>query len=199
MPNEKSVAIISVGKELSLKKTIKLEVECYGITFYENEFFVTSGWSTEKEIQVIDSEGVVKRKLRPEAGVLKCPLYVTVEPKFGRVYVSDYENGVVGLDMGGEPIFRYNDTTTKGYMGICSTPSGDVFICTFQPNGISKVMKENKLVGSLPPDESELEPVITLPNKGGQRPRSIAYSRKTNRILISFVGQSVDVMSIYHM
>lgn len=55
MPNDRSVSLISVGKEMSVTKTIKLEVECYGITFYENEFFVTSGWSMEKEVQVIGS------------------------------------------------------------------------------------------------------------------------------------------------
>lgn len=200
LPNEKVVHIISVGRDMNIKKSIKLEVECYGVTCYENELFVTSGWSTEKEVQVINFEGVVQRKLRPKAGVMKCPLYVTVDAKMSHVYVSDYENGVIGMDMDGSVIYRYNDTVTKGYMGICSSPGGTVYICTLQPNGISKVRTENKLVASLPSlNENDLEPLISLPNKGGQRPRSIAYSKKSNKLLISFVGQSVDVLSIYHL
>lgn len=85
-------------------------------------------------------------------------------------------------------------------MGICSSPTGDVFICTLQPNGISKVMTEFRHFGSLKSlNEHELEPLISLPNKGGQRPRSIAFSKRTSKIVISFVGQSVDVINIYHL
>ena len=85
-------------------------------------------------------------------------------------------------------------------MGICSTPRGDVFVCTLQPNGISRVRTENKFMGSLSSlNANELESLMSLPNKGGQRPRSIAISKRSNRLMISFVGQSVDVMNIYHL
>lgn len=57
-------------------------------------------------IFITDSEGVVKRKLRPDSGVLKCPLYVTVDPRFAHVYVSDYESGIIGMDMSGNIIFK---------------------------------------------------------------------------------------------
>ncbi|XP_052814415.1 uncharacterized protein LOC128241500 [Mya arenaria] len=202
LPNDRTVHVITVGKQLTVNKTFRLDVECYGICHADGAFYVTSGWSTDKEVQLIDAEGVLKKKLRPEPGVFKCPLYVTVHNKFGHIYVSDYETGIVCMDMTGTVILKCADNNSKGYMGICSSPQGEIYICTLQPNGISKVHTENKRYGSLQSlNTSELEPLITLQtlSKGGQRPRSIAYSWNKSKIVISFVGQSVDVMSIYNV
>ncbi|XP_052234659.1 uncharacterized protein LOC127847094 [Dreissena polymorpha] len=202
LPNDRTVQVIHVGKTMTVSKSFKLDVECYGICYHDNAFYITSGWSTDKEVQIMDTEGVVQQKLRPEKGILRCPLYVTVDGKLDHIYVSDYETGIVGMDMLGKVTFKFSDTETKGFMGICSSPQGEVFICTLQPNGISRVQTEtNRVYGSITTlNEPELEPVISLPtfNKGGQRPRSIAFSRKSQKILVSYVGQSVDMMNIYH-
>ncbi|WAR09985.1 hypothetical protein MAR_035061 [Mya arenaria] len=166
----RDVTIVSATEVACTLPNDRLDVECYGICHADGAFYVTSGWSTDKEVQLIDAEGVLKKKLRPEPGVFKCPLCA--------------------------------DNNSKGYMGICSSPQGEIYICTLQPNGISKVHTENKRYGSLQSlNTSELEPLITLQtlSKGGQRPRSIAYSWNKSKIVISFVGQSVDVMSIYNV
>jgi len=53
-PFTRSVQILQVlTRDVSMKKTIKLDIECYGITQHNHLLYVTSGWSTEKEVQVM--------------------------------------------------------------------------------------------------------------------------------------------------
>jgi len=87
-------------------------------------------------------------------------------------------------------------------MGVCTTAVGELLLCTLQPNAVSKVTNENRVYESLTSlNKYKLEPFISLPtfSNGGKRPRSLSLDRKNNRLVVSFVGQSVDRISVYQL
>lgn len=189
LPNEKLIQMLKIGtKEMEKKKVIVLDIECHGITFYKNELYVTSGWSPEREIQVYKPSGEFSRKIRLPRDVFRYPLYITIDPKSRTIYVSDYINGVIALDITGKIVLQCKNTDIATYYkGIALTTPEHIYACTWQQNGVQRVHTEGK----------GLETVITWKISDRRKPLAVAYTSKTRRLVLSFCGDKRDVLSIY--
>ncbi|WAR09984.1 hypothetical protein MAR_035060 [Mya arenaria] len=190
IPSEKAIQFIELGgKELILRKKLTLDFECFGITCYNQELYVTSGFSNEREIRIMSQNGEVRKRFRPGIVDLRYPLYIEVDPRFKTIFVTDYNHGVIGLDLtAGELKFKCKDTDVHGYYkGVTMGHKGDVFVCTWNLHGVSKVHLDGR----------GLETIIPMPGKEGRKPHSIAFSKKSARLIISMCGGKRACLSVY--
>lgn len=189
IPTERSLQFIEVGKHMMLMKKVQMELECYGITFYNHELYVTSGFSNEREIHIVSLNGEVRKKIRPGIADLRYPLYICVDPKFRMIFVSDYNHGVVGLDVNsGEVKFKCKDTDVHGYYkGVTIGQKGHINVCTWNLHGVSRVHLDGR----------GLETIIPMPGKEGRKPYSIAFSKKSERLIVSLCGGKRGCLSVY--
>lgn len=189
IPNEKTIQVYKVGpKEFEKKLYLRLDIECYGITYYEPDIYVTSGWSSEREIQVIDLSGEVKRKIRLPRSIFRYPLYITIDPKSKFLFVSDYVNGVICLDMSGKVILQCQEPEAGSYYkGLTVAIPGQIYACIWQQNGVSRVHTDGR----------GLESVLTWLSADRRKPLAIAYTSKTKRLVLSFCGEKRDLVSVY--
>lgn len=190
LPNEKTIQLFQIGlKSIEKTRSVVLDIDCYGITFYEDEMYVTSGWSSEREIQVIMSSGEFSsRTIKLPKGVFRYPLYITIDPKSKTIYVSDYINGIVALDMTGKIILQCKNTDVGTYYkGVTLTTPGQIYACTWQRNGVQRVHTDGR----------GLETVLSWKISDIFKPLSVAYTSKTKRLILSFCGEKRDLLSIY--
>jgi hypothetical protein len=189
LPNEKLIQMFQIGpKELERTKSFGLDMECYGITFHETDLYVTSGWSTDREIHVIKPTGEFIKKIKLPKGVFRYPLYITIDPKSQIIYVSDYINGIIGVTMDGKILNQYRDEDIGTYYkGVTLTTTGQIYVCTWQQNGVQRVHTDGK----------GLETVLTWKTSERRKPLVVAYTSKTKRLILTFCGDKRDVLSIY--
>ncbi|XP_045179371.2 uncharacterized protein LOC123538992 [Mercenaria mercenaria] len=189
IPTERSLQFIELGKTLILRKKVPLEIECSGITCYNHELYVTSGFSSDREIQIVSLNGEVRKRIRPGIADLRYPLYIVVDPRFRTVFVSDYNHGVVGLDaVTGEVKFKCKDTDVHGYYkGVTVGHKGYIYVCTWNLHGVSRVHLDGR----------GLETIIPMPGKEGRKPHSTAFSRKSERLIVSLCGGKKGCLSVY--
>lgn len=190
VPSEKAIQFVDLSnKGLTLAKKLTLDIECYGITCFNAELYVTSGFSTEREIRIIGLDGATRKKFKPGIVDLRYPLYVTVDPKYRTIFVSDYNHGVIGLDPGtGELKFKCKDTDVHGYYkGVTLGNKGNIFVCTWNLHGVSRVHLDGR----------GLETIIPLPGKEGRKPYAIAFSRKSERLVVSLCGGKRACVMVY--
>lgn len=189
IPTERCLQFIEVGKEILLGKKVTLDLECSGITCYNNELYVTSGFSSEREIQVVSLDGEVRKKIRPGIADLRYPLYIAVDPRYRTIFISDYNHGIVGLDVNtGDVKFKCKDTDVHGYYkGVALGNKGNIYVCTWNLHGVSRVHLDGR----------GLETVIPMPGKEGRKPHSIAFSKKSERLIVSLCGGKRACLSVY--
>ncbi|WAR25408.1 hypothetical protein MAR_011112 [Mya arenaria] len=189
LPAEKIVQLLKIsGRDIEKKKGFLLDIECYGIAFHAQDIYVTSGWSAEREIQVLAPTGELRRKIRLSKTVFRYPLYITVDPKTEVIYVSDYINGVISLDMTGKILTQCREPDTGCYYkGIEMTTSGQVYVCQWQQNAIARVHTDGR----------GLETVLIWDQKDRRKPLAIAYTTKTKRLALSFCGEKRDFLTLY--
>ena len=188
LPHEKTIQFLYVTKTMEQKKRLQLDIECYGITFHANELYVTSGFSANREIQVLSLDGSLRKRLKPGIVDLRYPLYIVVEPRTNIMFVSDYNHGIVGIDMRGAVKFKCQETDIHNYYkGLALSVHGYLYVCTWSMNGISQVHTDGR----------GLETIIPMPEKGGLKPYAIGYSKRSKTVVISLCGKNRGFMSVY--
>ena len=189
LPSDKCLQFVELGKELVLGNKLQLDIECSGITCFQYELYVTSGFSVDRQIQIVSLKGVVRKRIRPGIADLRYPLFIAVDPKVRTVFVTDYNHGVVGIDLNSsEVLFKCKDTDVHGYYkGITLGHKGQIYTCTWNLNGVSRVHLDGR----------GLETIIPMPDKEGRKPHSIAYSNKSSRLLVSLCGGKRSCLAVY--
>ena len=189
IPSEKALQFIDLGEELLLCDKITLEFECSGVHCFQNELYVTSAFSNDREIRIMSLTGKVRKRIRPGIVDLRYPLYIVVDPRFRTLFVTDYNHGVLGFDAnGGDVRFKCKDTDVHTYYkGITIGHKGDLFVCTWNLNGISRVHLDGR----------GLETIIPMPGKEGRKPQCMAFSQKSQRLIVSLCGGKRSYISVY--
>ena len=188
LPHEKTIQFVYVGKTMEATKRVQVDIECSGITFYENELYITSGFAANREIQILSLDGKLRKRIKPGIVDLRYPLYIVVEPRMKIMFVSDYNHGVVGIDMRGFVKFKCQETDIHNYYkGIALSNHGHLYVCTWQMNGVSRVHTDGR----------GLETIIPMPEKGGLKPYAIGYSKRSKTVVVSLCGKNRGYMSVY--
>ena len=149
------ILIVKVDKNsLKHERQFNIEGRPRAIRFSSPHLYIACSEGKKAHILVLEGEKVV-RTLRPKPGVLSQPQYIAVSSSAEIVWISDFYNGIIALDMKGSVLFRLTDSHVSEYGGITIDVYDDVYICAGKPYGIYKVSQDCKDLKSLMVWENE--------------------------------------------
>ena len=117
LPNINSLQYITIGTDLTLSKTKKVNYKPFAMVKYGDDILATVGDKVWK-VAVIENHGTVKRTIYQDNGSLfSKPYYIDLSVDQKTVYVVDGYKGCIGLSMDGNVVFQYQDQKVKYYLG----------------------------------------------------------------------------------
>ncbi|CAG2202569.1 unnamed protein product [Mytilus edulis] len=135
-PDEKAIKIFNMENE-TVTKVIKLDKQCYGLSFSNNSLAV--GLSDD-EIRIIDLEGNTLKSIQVKS---KSDLYYLVYCN-DRVIYSDCDGkAVYCYDGSGKQIWQYKQDLS-GPWGLCTDTYGNIIVADYGSNRIIVISKDGK-------------------------------------------------------
>ncbi|XP_053382718.1 uncharacterized protein LOC123544247 [Mercenaria mercenaria] len=138
LPGKQTIQFVSSSSnKLSLKRKVKVDAECFGISCYQEKFAVT--FLSPKKLQIIDLKGKVLTTVSAHSSgkdIFIEPNYVTSNSH--SIYVSDQGMySVIRLNWQGELIGRYSDT--RAPQGLTMLEDGSLLVCEYWDGNIRHI------------------------------------------------------------
>ena len=114
MPNISSLQYINIGTDIALSDTKKLKYQPWAIVKYGDNILATV-YDRFWKVVVIDNRGTVNRTIYQGNGSI---IYIGLSFDQKTVYVLDEDKGCIGLTMGGNVVFQYQDQKVNVYGGL---------------------------------------------------------------------------------
>ncbi|XP_045157262.2 uncharacterized protein LOC123523677 [Mercenaria mercenaria] len=148
--NEKKVEIRTFAEATLNPKTIlNVGKECRGICQKNNDLIVACGSNDTAEVRVYSMDGKLKRALNIDAKgnkLLSSPYSVKTNTDGSVVFVADYDNGVIALQLDGTLMWKYNDKKIiHGVSDIAVIDESDeLYVCGQASYNIVKISKDGR-------------------------------------------------------
>ncbi|XP_045198981.2 uncharacterized protein LOC123553305 [Mercenaria mercenaria] len=128
------IQFISVSSnKLKKKQTLKVDGECYGLSYCQGKLVVS--FQHPAKLQILDTNGTVLTTVKGE-NIFSRPEYVTTNTNY--IYVSDWDiKTITRLNYQGEVIGSYGGITLP--YGITLSDDGTVFVCDRQRSVIEEI------------------------------------------------------------
>ncbi|KAL4234414.1 hypothetical protein ACF0H5_006060 [Mactra antiquata] len=142
LPFESKIQFISLGNELKATRSIKLDMDCYGIVCRNQELFIVcNDYLIGPAVQVVSLTGRIKQTIDTDRNgrrILTDPYYLTVTSTGKLIYVSDKDR-IVCMDRHGNVTSIYQDTSLRNARGIDLDPEGNLYVCGYMSNNIHQI------------------------------------------------------------
>jgi len=166
-------------------RTINLNGRPRAIDCNNNMIFVAVCKGQEFNITTIDKDGKVKKNV-PQKNVIKDPQYISVQASRDRLYVSDFNQGILALTLTGTVVFKKAKSELREFGGTAIDKNGDVFVCAGRPYGIYRVCSEG----------FSMVPFITWED-GDVDPQALAFCEKNDTFLVTCCNSNKAFMYAY--
>ena len=190
LPKESCLQNVKIKSNdmVQLGKKLKTKMKCEKILKYKEHFLVTAYDDVYFCISVIDWNGKLIQSLynEPKQAVEIFESYyeIALSPDIKTVYITNKEDGCVGLSLTGEIIFKYKEPGEGGHFGVCTGPEGYIYVACFDSDKIIMLNKGGKKIKDL----------VSLK---GMRPSYVEYNAAENKL---YVGQTnTNKMLCYHI
>ena len=147
--DENAIQILSIANEIKPVNKFKVDGKPRAIVYSQPYMYVACSDKTNSHILVVDENYETVKQIRPKDGVLRRPQYMCVDSKSGKIYISDFYNGVIVLNSDGEVLSTLNDNNLTEYGGITTDVLGNVYLCAGRPYGVYKLSKTGNSVAAL--------------------------------------------------
>ncbi|KAL4230178.1 hypothetical protein ACF0H5_010563 [Mactra antiquata] len=84
-------------------------------------------------------------------------IHVTVNERGDRLYISDFNKGIVCLDGDENYLSTYNDRDLNGIDGVCVDGKGNLFVVGCRPNNVVQFSEDVKKIGVVIPQQDGLK------------------------------------------
>jgi hypothetical protein len=149
MPLKKEVHFISTERKMKTIKKINTDFECYGLAYTNNNLYISDG-DTSVYVYTLSGRKLNKFSKDPSGQKLFADIYsLAVSKDATRIYVADYENGLIVLDHNGQVITSFNDERLKGASCCYFTEAGSVLVSGFESNNVLQFTCDGELVGEI--------------------------------------------------
>ncbi|XP_045216819.2 uncharacterized protein LOC123566614 [Mercenaria mercenaria] len=132
--DKQNIQFISVSSnKLKKKQTLKVDGECFGISYCQGELVVS--FVKPAKLQILDINGTVLTTVRG-GNIFSMPVNVTTNTD--SIYVSDWKmKKITRLNWQGEVISSYGGLTWP--IGITLSDDGTIFVCDKKSNDIEEI------------------------------------------------------------
>ena len=178
LPIERQLNIVKIQEELVLEKKVKTKLMYGPVTKFKDTVIVFAEGKYHNYLNVINKQGhrlkCIRREKRNKQtnGIFQKVTCIAVSSDNETVYITDLNNGCIGLSMKGKVVFRFADVQVSGYSGVCTTSEGDIFITGKETNNVILV-KKNK------------ETVKEIVSANLRSPSFVSYCKERNQLLVT--------------
>ncbi|XP_045192593.2 uncharacterized protein LOC123548962 [Mercenaria mercenaria] len=142
LPFESKIQFIAVTDQLKATRSIKLDMDCYGIVCRNQELIVVcNDYLIGPAVQVVSLTGRIKQTIdtdRSGRRILSDPYYLTVTPTGKLIYVSDKDR-IVCMDRHGNVTSVYQDVSLRNARGIDIDNEGNLYVCGYMSNSVHQI------------------------------------------------------------
>lgn len=186
IPDRKQLQFIGMHHRISIKESVTLEQNCWGISYSNEQLFVTC-WSRDaKEVIILDTRGKPKRRISTvQSQPFHTPWFVSGFND--TMYVSDWGTYIVqGLTTTGIALSKHRKSNLVGPLGLCRDPDENVYVCGRDSNNIHQLSKDGS------------EHRIFLSEKDGIRqPLNICHRPADDKIIVtSWMSDKITVFRL---
>ena len=186
IPDKKQLQFFEANSKLSLKHSVILEKNCWGVARAKDLLVVTC-WSRDtSEILVMDTNGGIRHTIAAvDRTPFNMPWYVSATSDV--ICVSDWgSNNVTFFTQTGKLLNQYSDQDLTGAMGIFADPEGNVYVCGRDTNNIHQVSLNGGKVKTILTDRD-----------GVEKPVCVCHCPLDNRLVVtSWMSDTVQVFRL---
>ncbi|KAL4221085.1 hypothetical protein ACF0H5_019347 [Mactra antiquata] len=180
------IQFVSYGNKMKPTRRIATPHLCYGIATKNDQLYVTNNGSS---LYIYDISGTFLRSISQDTGdkeIFSNSKHVTFTKNGDKMYVSDWNKGVVCFD--GEDNYQstFNDSDLSGVDGVCVDGRGNIFVVLYWAHNVVQFNENGTKIGD----------VIQQQN-GIRDPRSICFDKSLNRLYVTM--NDSDIVKMYEL
>ena len=142
LPFESKIQFISVSDNMKATRVIKIDMDCYGLIYRNQELLVVcNDYLIGPAIQIVSLTGRIKQTIdtdRSGQRILEDPYYMTVTPSGKLIYVSDKDR-IVCMDRHGNVTSVYKESSLRNARGIDIDTEGNLYVCGYMSNNVHQI------------------------------------------------------------
>ncbi|KAL4230075.1 hypothetical protein ACF0H5_010460 [Mactra antiquata] len=177
------IQFVSLDKKMVPTRKIKMSHNCYGITTKDDKLYVTDYKSS---LYVYDMTGrLLKTVSHDNTGnqLFYDNRYVTCNERGDRLYISDFNKGIVCLDGDENYLSAYNDKDLNGIDGVCVDGKGNLFVVGCRSHNVVQFSEDGKKIG-----------VVINQQDGLKNPSAVCFDKKLNRLIVAMENSNAVKM-----
>ncbi|XP_052781796.1 uncharacterized protein LOC128218228 [Mya arenaria] len=148
MPCLKKIQFVSTQQKVTLQDVVKVDVECFGIDFCDDNLIVSS--TNPGKVVLMDMKGKVKKSVDSDSSgkpLFQYPNYLTVTRESQTLYVSDQgTNTITKMSILLEVLQSYQDPILKYPRGLTAVGDNQLLVCG---SGSYNILLLDALTGSI--------------------------------------------------
>lgn len=183
LPHEQCLQKLKVKKDclLSLEQRIKTKLKYYRLLKYKDKILAYGHDDLYRFFNIIDTDGKTIRCImnepRESGGIFKNVFYISLSIDNEKLYVTDMQQGCVGISLSGKLEFTYKEPETKSHHGICGGPDNSVYVACNDSDRVVVIDNKGKKVKDL----------ISVK---GLHPAYVVYSKSQGKLFVKRGGTS---------
>jgi hypothetical protein len=107
----RKVQYVSLERQMKTEMHITTDFDCYGLAYANHNLYITD---KNTSVYVYTLSGLKLKQYRMERQVFLDIVSLAVNPYTSRIYVSDYDNGLIELDQKGQVVRTFDDEQLHG-------------------------------------------------------------------------------------
>lgn len=187
IPDRKQLQFVEThGRKLSLKNSVIMEKNCWGVASDMESIFVTCWSRDSSEILVLDSVGNPHRRI---SSVESIPFHTPwfIDCQNDTMFVSDWGTYLVQyMDLKGNSISKYRNSYLVGPLGVTHDPDGNIYVCGRDSNTVHQISSDG-----------QLQQIILKEKDGVKQPLNISHRTSDDRLVLT--SWMCDKITVYKL
>ncbi|XP_060589152.1 uncharacterized protein LOC132744183 [Ruditapes philippinarum] len=182
--SQKSVHFISFSGKMKTTDKIKTDFECHGLAYANNNLYISDD-KTSVYMYTLSGRKL-KQFSKDQSGhtLFSDIRRLAVSKDATRIYVADYDNGLIVLDNNGQVITSFNDIQLEGANCCYLSEAGTVLVSGKVSNNVLQFTSDGELIGEIIKADSRKRQI-----------RSVCSNQQMTKMYISRYGS--DNIEVY--
>ncbi|XP_053405630.1 uncharacterized protein LOC123566596 isoform X3 [Mercenaria mercenaria] len=149
LPDWKEVHFISIGNRMTATNKITTDFQCYGLACTNGNLYISDN---DTSVYIYSVSGrKLKQFSKVESGQkLFSNIYsLSVSKDGSKIFVTDWNNGLIILDNSGEVVERFHGSELDGALSSYLTGRGSLLVCGIISKNVLQFRLDGKLIGEV--------------------------------------------------
>ncbi|XP_053390774.1 uncharacterized protein LOC128553626 [Mercenaria mercenaria] len=172
--NIKTIQFVSLGKQMTTTRQIKVNHICFGIAYKDDKLYITD---TGISLYIHDMTGnILQTVTRDNVGqiLFSYPRTVAFSDIDDKVFVASWIKGLVIIDGHEKNCQTFTDSELNVASGVCTDRRGNLFVSGYSSNNVIQIGRDGKKMG-----------VVVNSSDGLVKPESICFDTRQCKLLIT--------------